>query len=268
MKIKKIMSPVIWVLLSLIIIFPIYILFMSSFKGENEIFATTLIPKNFTLENFILVFESGFLNSIKNSFIVATSVTVIALILHAMAGYALARMNFPGRQLIFRTMMGTLMIPFTVIMVPLFMITKSFHMTNSYLGLIIPSLFNAYGIFMYCQFYRDFPAELEEAAYMEGCSRASVFFRIVLPLSKPVMIPLTIAFFLGNWNNYLWPLIVNKKKEFEVVQVALANLSGSGYATPWNVLIASAAVAALPTFILFLILQKYLVEGIKMSGIK
>ena len=87
MKIKKIMSPVIWVLLSLIIIFPIYILFMSSFKGENEIFATTLIPKNFTLENFILVFESGFLNSIKNSFIVATSVTVVALILHAMAGY-------------------------------------------------------------------------------------------------------------------------------------------------------------------------------------
>lgn len=253
---------------SLLMLFPVYLLFMTAWKPENEIFVTSLIPLKPTIQNFVEVVQSGFLNSIKNSFIVAFSVTVIALILHGMAGYALARIRFPGRKVIFFIMIGTLMIPFTVIMVPLFMVTKGLHMTNSYWGMIVPSLFNAYGIFMYFQFYKSFPVELEEAAFVEGCSRAKVFFKIVLPLSKPIMIPLTIAFFLGNWNNYLWPLIVNKKKELEVVQVTLANLANSGYATPWNLLIASAAVAALPTFLLFLLLQKHLVDGIKMSGIK
>jgi ABC-type sugar transport system, permease component len=265
---KNIILSGVLIIFSLILIFPIYILFMTSFKPNNEIFVTTLIPSQPIISNYREVIGSSFLNSIKVSFIIAASVTVIALLFHAMAGYALARFDFPGRQIIFYIMISTLMIPFAVIMVPLFMVTKSFGMTNSYAGLIIPAIFNAYGIFLYRQFYLEFPTELEEAAYVEGCSRASTFFKIALPLSKSIVVPLTIAFFLGNWNNYLWPLIVNKRPELAVVQVALANMVGSGYATPWNIIITSAAIAAIPTFILFFLLQKNLVEGVKMTGIK
>ena len=113
----------------------------------------------------------------------------------------------------------------------------------------------------------DFPKELEEAAEVEGCSKIRMFVSIVLPLSKPMIVPLTIAFFLGTWNNYLWPLIVNKKEEYQTVQVYLANMV-SGYSTPWNEVIATAAVAAIPVFILFLLMQKQLQDGIKVTGIK
>jgi multiple sugar transport system permease protein len=268
MKKNNIILSCMLILFSLMLIFPIYILFMTSLKPNNEVFITTLIPLHPTISNYREVFGSNFLNSIKVSFIVATSVTLIALLFHAMAGYALARLDFPGRQIIFYIMISTLMVPFAVIMVPLFMVAKSLGMTNSYSGLIIPAIFNAYGIFLYRQFYLEFPKELEEAAYVEGCSKASTFFILAFPLSKPIAVPLTIAFFLGNWNNYLWPLIVNKRPEFAVVQVTLANMVGSGYATPWNIIITAAAIAAIPTFALFFLLQKHLVEGIKMTGIK
>jgi multiple sugar transport system permease protein len=265
---RNIGIALIMIVLGLIMIFPIYLLVMSALRIPSQVFETTLFPSKVTLDNFKQVFQSELLNSIKVSFIVAVTVTVVALLFHSMSGYALARLRFPGKTLIFGWMISTLMVPFAVIMIPLFMITKQLGLTNSYAGLIIPAIFNAYGIFLFRQFYKDFPKELEEAAFIEGCSYAGTFFRIVLPMSKPVIVPLMIAFFLSNWNNYLWPIIVNQKKDLWVVQVALANMVGSGYSTPWNIILASAVVAALPTFLLFFILQRHLVEGIKMTGIK
>jgi multiple sugar transport system permease protein len=255
-------------LLGIVMIFPIYYLFVGSVRMPNEVFRTNLFPATLTLMNFKEVLKTNFLQSIGNSFIVSGTVTVVALLFHSMSGYALSRLNFPGRNIIFAWMVSTLMVPFSVIMIPLFMITQEMGMTNSFSGLIIPMIFNAYGIFLFRQFYRGFPKELEEAAYMEGCSLAGTFFRVVLPLSTPMIVPLTIGFFLANWNNYLWPLIVNQKEELWVVQVALANIVGGGYYTPWNVVLAAAVLAALPTFILFFIMQRYLVDGIKMTGIK
>lgn len=255
------------VLVGILFLFPIYILFMTSFKSVSEIFVVSLWPQKATLASIQGAWKPDFVRSIGNSLFVSITVTVVAMILHAMCGYALARMQFPGKKAMFSTIVSTLMIPTTTILVPLFMICKALGITNSYSGLIIPAFFNAYGIFLFHQFYLDFPGELEEAAEVEGCSKLKLFFHIVLPLSKPMIVPLTIAFFLGTWNNYLWPLIVNKKAEFYTVQVYLANLV-SGYATPWNILIASAALAAVPVFILFLCMQKHLVDGIKATGIK
>ncbi len=251
----------------ILMLFPIYLLFMSSFKTESDLFVTSLWPDPVTLESIKASITSGFLTSLRNSVIVSVAVTGIAMILHAMCGYAVARMEFPGRKLIFGIIISTLMIPSTTILLPLFMICKLLNLTNNYGGLIIPALFNAYGIFLFRQYYLDFPTELEEAAEVEGCGKFRLFFTIVLPLSKPMIVPLTIAFFLGTWNNYLWPLIVNKKAEYQTVQVYLANMV-SGYGTPWNILIASAALAAIPVFILFLFMQKQLQEGIKITGIK
>nr|WP_281067813.1 carbohydrate ABC transporter permease [Cohnella thailandensis] len=185
-----------------------------------------------------------------------------------MSGYALARLRFPGRRFVFAWMLSTMMVPFSIILLPLYLITKELGMANSYWGLIVPSIFNAYGIFLFRQFYRDFPKELEEAAYMEGLSLAGTFFRIAFPLSVPIIVPLTIGFFLANWNSYLWPLIITQDEKLWVVQQELAHLAGGGYFTPWNIVLAAAVIAAIPTFVLFFIAQRYLVEGIKMSGIK
>lgn len=266
-KNKHILSTVILVMAGLLMLFPIYILFMSGFKAPEEIFQPNLMPGNPTLQNFSAMFNAKFIRGILNSLVVSTTVTVVAMLLHAMCGYALSRFDFPLKKLLFSTIVSTLMIPMTTIFVPLFMVCKALGLTNNMWGMIVPALFNAYGIFLFKQFYDDFPKELEEAAEVEGCSKARVFFTIALPLSKPMMVPLTIAFFLGSWNNYLWPLIINKKQQYYTIQVVLANMV-SGYNTPWNELIAAAAMAAIPVFVLFLLLQGQLHDGIKTTGIK
>lgn len=252
----------------ILMILPIVFLVLSSFRAPEDVFKLNFNLANLTLDNFKAVLETNILRAIWNSLFISTTVTVVALLFHAMSGYALARLNFPGKNIVFGWMISTLMVPFTVIMIPLYMVTKNLGLANSYSGLIIPMIFNAYGIFLFRQFYQDFPKELEEAAYLEGLSIAGTFFRLVLPLSKPMIIPLTIGFFTANWNNYLWPLIINQKEELWVVQVALANIVGGGYETSWSIVLAAALMCAIPTFIVFFSMQKYLVDGIKTTGIK
>ncbi|MBM6997442.1 carbohydrate ABC transporter permease [Paenibacillus sp. DXFW5] len=266
---KRMPQNVIAVLLGLVMVFPIYLLVISSLRSEENVLDVTWVPMELAWSNFTEAIQTThLLRSIGNSLVVSITVTVVAMLFHAMSGYALARLRFPGRKYIFAWMLSTLMVPFAVITIPLYLITKSFGMLDSYAGLIIPSIFNAYGIFLFRQFYRDFPKELEEAAYIEGLSVAGTFFRIALPLSRSIIIPLTIGFFVANWNAYLWPLIITQHESLWVVQQQLANLVGGGYYTPWNVVLAAAVIAALPTLLLFFMAQRYLVEGIKMTGIK
>lgn len=268
-RIKKILLPTAAIMLGLLMVFPIYTLVAGSLRTETNVFDGSLIPKDWQFENYrTAVNNSGIIRSIGNSLFVSGTVTVVAMLFHSMAGYALARFRFPGRQFIFSWMLSTLMVPFAVIMLPLYLIVRELGMLNSYAGLIVPALFNAYGIFLFRQFYREFPRELEEAAYMEGLSLARTYFSIALPLSGPIIIPLTIGFFIANWNSYIWPLIITQDEKLWVVQLQLANLIGSGYFTSWNILLAAAVLAAIPTFILFFLAQRQLVEGIKMSGIK
>ncbi|MBU5445269.1 carbohydrate ABC transporter permease [Paenibacillus sp. MSJ-34] len=266
---ERTVLSVLAVICGLLLTFPIYTLVISSLRSEANVLDVAFLPTEFVLGNFAeAIHSTKLLRSIGNSLIVSVTVTVVAMLFHAMTGYALARLRFPGRKFIFAWMLSTLMVPFAVITIPLYLIAKSFGMLDSYSGLIIPSIFNAYGIFLFRQFYRDFPKELEEASYMEGLSIAGTFFRIALPLSVPIIVPLTIGFFLANWNSYLWPLIITQNENLWVVQQQLANLVGGGYYTPWNVVLAAAVIAAIPTFLLFFVAQRYLVEGIKTTGIK
>ena len=258
---------VILIVLGIVMLFPIYILFMVSFRNEKTVFVGSLITASPSFESIKSAITPDFLVAIGNSFLIAVAVTIIALILHSMCGYAFARMNFPGKKPMFTVIISTLMIPVSSILVPLFMICKQLGITNSYAGILLPALFNAYGIFLFRQFYMSFPVDLEEAAKLDGCSTYRMFFTIIFPLSRPIIIPLCIAFFLGNWNNYLWPLIVNKKPEYRTIMVYLANMVG-GYNTKWNVVIASAMLACLPVFLISLFLQSHLQNSIKMSGIK
>lgn len=261
--------PALAVLLGLALVFPIYMLIVGSLRSEERIFDVTLFPVEAVFANFDKAVQgTGLMRSIANSLFVSATVTVVAMGFHSMSGYALARFRFPGRGLIFAWMLSTLMVPFAVVMIPLYLIAKQFHMLNSYVGLIVPSIFNAYGIFLFRQFYREFPRELEEAAELDGLSLAGTYFRIALPLSVPIIVPLTIGFFLANWNAYMWPLIITQDSKLWVVQVFLASLVGGGYYTPWNVVLAAAVVTTIPTFLLFFGAQRFLVDGIKMSGIK
>lgn len=255
------------ILLGVILLIPIYLLVVSSFKQSADVFDLRLIPKVFTLDGYKLVMEQNFQKYILNSLFISSTVTVVALVFHAMSGYALARLDFAGKKFVFLWIISTLMIPFSVTMIPLFILVKDFNWLNTFRGIIIPAIPNAYGIFLFRQFFLTIPKELEEAATIDGCSPFGIFARIYLPLSKPITITLAVAFFIANWNNYLWPLIVSQDQDMWVLQVAIANFVGRND-TPWNAVMAAGVIAVVPTIIIFFVLQKYLVEGIKMSGIK
>ena len=254
-------------ILSAGMIFPIYLMFVSSIKYSRDVFDMRLIPEAVTFEGYQTVIAQNFGRYFLNSLIVSLTVTVVALIFHAMAGYALARLHFKGRHGVFIWILSTLMIPFSVIMIPLFIMMRQFGWISSYAGLIIPAIPHAYGIFLFRQFFRTLPKELEEAATIDGCSPFGIFVRIFLPLSKPITVTLAVAFFIANWNNYLWPMIVAQRREMWVLQVALSNYI-SRLDTPWNAVMASGVITVIPIIIIFFVLQKHLVEGIKMSGIK
>ncbi|MDC7288012.1 carbohydrate ABC transporter permease [Blautia schinkii] len=269
-KISQGLLLVIAVILAIMIAFPVYMLVISSFKEAKDVFNMNLFPSvsSLTLDNYKTVFmEENFGGYIFNSFFVATIVTVVALFFHAMSGYALARLNFTGRKAIFTWIISTLMIPFSVIMIPLFIIIKQMGLINNLWGIIIPMIPNAYGIFLFHQFFLGIPKELEESAKIDGASYFGVFVKIVLPLSKPIAVTLAVAFFLANWNNYLWPLIVAQDRKLWLVQIAIANFKSS-QSVEWNLVLAASCVSALPIIILFFIFQKHITEGVKTAGIK
>ncbi len=254
--------------LALLTVFPLLWMFSSAFKGPDEVNSVNLIPSAPTLENFRYVFtEVPFLRYMLNSFFVAGVVTVAALWFHSMAAYALARLNFPGRDVIFFAIFSTLLVALPVILVPLFILVRELGMLDSYAGLIIPAIFNAFGIFLLRQFYVGMPKELEEAAFVDGCGYWRVYWNVILPLSRPILAALAVFFFLANWNSFLWPLTITQDQDLWMIQVAIASFQ-TQYAGAWNYIMAAATVAAIPTMALFFVFQRQLVESIKTSGFK
>lgn len=265
---KKLILHIVASVIALAFVFPLIILIMSSFKPKQEIFDLMLIPKTFTLQNYITVIkEESFLLYIKNSFIVACSVTMFALFFHAMAGYSFAKLRFKGRQLLFFWVLSTYMIPFSVIMIPLFIIVQHMGLINTLPGVIIPLIPNAYGIFLYRQYFSELPDDIIESAQIDGLSHFGMFLKIGLPLAKSITFTLGVAFFVVSWNNYIWPLIVAQDRELWLIQIAISNFKGER-GTEWNLILASSVIAALPTILIFFFFQRFIVEGIKMAGIK
>jgi multiple sugar transport system permease protein len=255
-------------ILALMTASPLIWMISASFKPGSEIFNTGLIPAHPTFDNYRYVFtQLPFARYIANTFFVAGTITVTALFFHSMAGYAFARLRFPGRDWIFLGIFSTFLVSLPVIIVPLFILVKQLGMVNSYAGLIVPAIFNAFGIFLLRQFYLGIPHDLQEAAIIDGASYWSIYWNIMLPLSRPILSALAVFFFLVNWNSFLWPLTITTDQDLWVVQVAITSFHAQ-YSAAWNYIMAASVVVAMPTLILFFIFQRQLVESIKTSGLK
>jgi len=241
----------------------------ASFKSLPEISAggADFIPKAFTLENYKTIFlqEPLFGRWFVNSVIVAITVTLFNLLFNSMAGYALARIKFPGNRLLFVLVLAVLVIPGQITLLPKFLILKSLGWLNSYQGLIAPALVNATFIFMMRQFFINFPKELEEAAALDGLNRFETFFQVVMPLAKPALAAQTIFIFMGSWNEFLLPLVVMSNPEMFTLPLGLNAFKGQ-YATYWNYIMAASMIFTLPALAIYAFFNRYFIQGVTFTG--
>ena len=262
------------IVLALIMLVPFVWTVSTSFKQQSGLMTVTpqFIPDPASLDAYrTLSDRMDIPRLIFNSFLVTIAGTTGQVIFAAMAAYAFSRMTWRGRDTVFLLYLATLMIPIQVIIIPQFILIRQFGWVNTYQGLIIPGLFNAFGVFLLRQSFLTLPRDLEEAAFIDGANLFTVFWRIVLPLSKPALATLTVFNFMALWNAYLWPLFVARKEDVATLPGALANLAGSSRyqgSVEWNVVMAGAVITILPILIVYLFAQKWFVRGVTLSGIK
>jgi multiple sugar transport system permease protein len=227
-----------------------------------------LIPTTFEWANYAKAWEAApFARYYLNTAIITFGITRGQLIFGSLAAYAFARLTFPGRNLLFLLVLGTMMLPFQVLLIPSYLIVKDLGWLNSFAGLIVPRMVSAFGIFLLRQHYLTIPKEMDEAALIDGASRLGVWWRIILPLSRPALATLAIFAFLFAWNDFLWPLIVTDKPDMRTIQLGLVMFQGR-YSTNWTLLMAGTMTATLPTIFVFLLGQKQFIESIALTGVK
>ncbi|WDR04767.1 carbohydrate ABC transporter permease [Devosia rhodophyticola] len=255
-------------LVALLFLFPFFWMVSNAVRGNNEVLAVPprLLPNEYQWGNFVeawlhLPFGRFFLNS----FIVAGSVTAITVVVSALAAYAFARLKFPGREGILVAYLGTLMIPQVMLVIPLFLIISKLGMVNTYQGMILPMAFSSFGAFLLRQFFLSIPRELEEAALIDGASRLRILVSIIIPLSMPAIGLLSLFTFIGQWNNFLWPLIVVNGMEYATLPLGLTMFQ-TQQGTAWNFIMAGATLSMIPGVILAILLQRIIYKGITVGA--
>jgi ABC-type glycerol-3-phosphate transport system permease component len=243
----------------------------ASFKPTGDIFSPGihLIPAHPTLENYRVAFAAlPLLRNLFNSIFVAGSFTLLSLFFSSLAGYAFAKLPFPGRNALFLVMLGTMMVPGLVGLLPLFVIMSKLGWVDTYQAVIIPGVANAFGIFFMRQYIQEVPNELLDAALIDGASNFSIYRHIILPLVKPALVALAIMQFMGAWNQFLWPLMVLRSNEMYTIVLAVAALPAANFNTPWGAIMAGTTVAVAPLILVFLSFQKQFVSGVMRVGLK
>lgn len=252
-------------------VLPVYWMFMASFMTLGDVFTTpvNLFPPEWRPQNYIDIFtEFNMGRYFINSVIVTGAIVILQVIFCSLVGYSMAKFDYPGKNLIFIFIMATLMIPFAVILIPLYLIVRTFDWIDTYQGLILPFSMSPIGIFLMRQFIVSVPDDYMDAARIDGASEWGIFFRIVLPLSRPAIITLAIITFVTNWDVFLWPLIVTTTDRYRTLPIGLAQFLQE-YQNEWNLLMAGAVVAVLPVIVLFLAMQRRFLEGMAgLSGLK
>ncbi|GGL98208.1 carbohydrate ABC transporter permease [Nakamurella endophytica] len=255
---------------SLVMLGPLLWMLAASFKSIPEIlaFPPTLLPKSFDPRNYRQVFEQAdFLRYFLNSTVIAAITVVSVLVTSSLAGYAFAKFTFPGRNVLFVLVLATLMIPFQVRVIPLYVLAGDLHLLNTYAGMVLPSLVDAFGIFLMRQFLTAVPSELIEVARVDGAGELRIFFRIVLPLAKPALSALAIFTLVSSWESFLWPLLVASSPDMYTLPLGLAQFAGR-YLSRTDLQMAASTLTVIPLLVAFLIMQRRFIEGLATTGFK
>lgn len=249
---------------------PMIWMFSLSLTPNDILQRTTanLIPPQWTLENFSTALRVGLMPRwFLNSTIVTVITTLLTLVICAMAGYAFARIDFRGKRIVYPFVLAGLMVPKEAMFIPLFLMFANFDLQNTYVALFLPRIAAPLGVFIMTQFFKAIPKEIEEAAQIDGATRFTIFWRIMLPMSMPALTALAIFTFILTWNDYLWPLVIATRKEMFTLTTGLASLQGNfAQATELGSLMARGVIAIVPLLVLFLIFQRNLIRGISVSS--
>jgi len=268
--VKKLVVNALLVITALLTVAPLVWMISASLMptGEATITPPPLIPSVPTITHYRELFtRMNFGRSFTNSMIVTGSITLLSLLLNSMAGYAFAKLRFSGRDRIFSFLVAALVIPTQVGMLPLFLILKSVHLVNSYWGVIFPSMATIFGVFLIRQFMLSIPDDLLDAARIDGAGEFRIYWSIVMPLARPVLVTLAIFMFMSAWNDFMWPLIVLTDSAKYTLPVAVANLVGE-HVQDTELMMASSVLTVLPVLILFLLLQRHYIAGIMVGSVK
>lgn len=269
-KIFSIAGSIILCLVALIVFVPLVWLIVSSFKSDADVirWPPSFLPKEWLTVQYEYVVEAiPILSMLKNTVVFAGSVTVISLLFDSLAAYAFARMEFKGKKVLFTIILLTMMVPFQIIMIPLYIEEYRLGILDTLLGLILPRASGAYGIYMLTSFFSRIPKSLEEAARIDGLNNLQIYRRIVIPLSKPALISLGIYHFMNNWNDLLYPMMLTSSVENRTLSAGLAVLVGSN-SIKYGPTLAATVISICPLLLLFLFGQRFFIEGIATSGVK
>lgn len=266
-KYADILSLGVLLLLAAFMLLPLVVVFLTSFTPNG---ATPQIAakQSWSFANYTDAWQRGkFLLAFWNSTLVALAVTAFQIVTSAFAGYALARLKFRGRQALLLIVLATLVIPFQLLVIPIFLVLKWGHLINTYGALILPTAVNGFGIFLLRQFFQGIPVELEEAATLDGANRLQILTSVMLPLARPALVTLFLFTFIAEWNDIFKPLVFTTRPELRTVQLALAEFQEQ-FTNNWSLLMAAVTIATVPVMILFLIGQRQFIRGIAATGIK
>jgi putative chitobiose transport system permease protein len=257
--------------IAVVMLLPLLWLMSTALKAPSENifqFPPRLLPEHPTLQNFGRVWQSQpFGRYFANSLLVSALTVGLNLIFCSLAAYPLARLNFVGKDWIFTAVISTIMIPFQIVMIPLYILTVQLGLKNTYLGVIFPAIASAFGIFLLRQAFLTVPKDLEEAARMDGCSELEIWWHVMLPSVRPALVTLTIFVFIGAWSDFLWPLLVLDDPNFYTLPLGVSKLAGT-FSLDWRLIAAGSVISILPILLFFLVMQRYIVPSEVGSGVK
>jgi len=257
-------------LLAALTLFPLAWMICASLMapGEASTYPPPVLPASATLENYRVLFaEHGLVRQAFNSLLISLLATLLSLAFNLSAGYAFAKLRFWGRERIFRLLLGALVVPAQITMMPLFFMLKRMGLVNSTAGVLVPWLASVFGIYLVRQYAQSIPDELLEAARMDGAGEGRIFLKVVLPLLKPIMVTLAVLAFMGCWNDFMWPLVVLTDRDMQTLPVALATLSRE-HVQDVELMMAGAVITVLPVLLIFFALQRYYMQGLLAGSVK
>jgi ABC-type glycerol-3-phosphate transport system permease component len=251
-----------------VMILPFVYMLATSLKDNSEVYELSLLPHHPTLDNYAVLFaKTAFPRWFASSLLTATATTLSVLFFDSLVGYTLAKFSFRGRGIVFVAILSTLMIPTEMLVIPWYIMAKTMGWLDTYWGIVFPGLMTGFGTFLMRQFFATVPDDLIAAARLDGLNEFQIWWQVALPLVTPALSALAIFVFLGNWTAFLWPLIVTSSKSLYTIPVGLAAFSGE-FQTEWEMVMTGASVATLPVLLVFILLQKYIINGVMLAGLK